>query len=318
MNTQIETTYSDTKRNMDALEKFSMIFLGDYDVILISSSGGKDSQAQLDVLVNLADSQGVSRDRLIVVHADLGRVEWKGTAELAERQAKHYGLRFEKVSRSQGGLLEQINQRNEDIKARALRLRSGELTEADRKFVAKQAAKMSREIDADLLQDLAEADEKNPIWPDSKNRYCTSDQKRGQISKLITQLHRESGKVEFKVLSCMGIRAQESDERAEKNPFTKDARNSTSTRTVDIWLPIFDWKLTDVWARIKASGVEYHQAYDLGMSRLSCVFCVFAKKADLQIAAKANPELLDEYIATEKRIGHCFKKKFSISELKAS
>ena len=292
------------------------IKISDYDVTLINSSGGKDSQAQLDVIVELADSQGVSRDRLIVVHADLGRVEWKGTAELAERQAKHYGLRFEKVSRPQGGLLEQISQRNEDIKARALRLRSGELTEADKKFVAKKAEKLDREIDADLLLELAEADEANPIWPDSKNRYCTSDQKRGQVSKLITQLHRESGKVEFKVLSCMGIRAQESDERAEKNPFTKDARNSTQSRQVDIWFPIFDWTVKDVWARIEASQVEHHEAYDLGMSRLSCVFCVFAKKCDLQIAAKANPELLDEYIRVEEKIGHDFKRGFKIAELR--
>ena len=38
----------------------------------------------------------------------------------------------------------------------------------------------------------------------------------------------------------------------------------------------FTWKVEDVWARIKASGVEHHKAYDLGMSRLSCCFCVFA------------------------------------------
>lgn len=266
MNTQIETTYSDTKRNMELLEDYSMIFLGDYDVILISSSGGKDSQAQLDVIVNLADSQGISRDRLIVVHADLGRVEWKGTAELAERQAKHYGLRFEKVSRPQGDLLEQIEQRG--------------------------------------------------MFPDSARRYCTSDHKRGQIAKLITRLHRESGKAEFRVLSTMGIRSDESDARAKKVPFQKDARNSTQSRHVDIWFPIFTWTEKDVWARIEASGVEHHQAYDLGMSRLSCVFCVFAKKADLKIAAKANPELLDEYIRVEAKIGHDFKRGFKIAELR--
>lgn len=260
-------TYADTKRNIETLKVLSMIFLGDYDVILISSSGGKDSQAQLDYLVTLADSQGISRDRLIVVHADLGRVEWKGTAELAERQAKHYGLRFEKVSRQE-----------------------------------------------DLLTQI----EKRGMFPDSARRYCTSDHKRDQVGKLITRLHRESGKKEFKVLSAMGIRADESTARAKKTPFQKDARSSTQSRHVDIWFPIFDWSEKDVWARIEASGVEHHEAYDLGMSRLSCVFCVFAKKCDLQIAAKANPELLDEYIATEEKIGHSFKKNWKISELKAS
>ncbi len=265
MNTQIETTYSDTKRNMELLEDYSMIFLGDYDVILISSSGGKDSQAQLDVIVNLADSQGVSRDRLIVVHADLGRVEWKGTAELAERQAKHYGLRFEKVSRRE-----------------------------------------------DLLTQI----EKRGMFPDSARRYCTSDHKRDQVGKLITRLHRESGKADFRLLSCMGIRSDESKAREKKVPFKKDNRSSTQSRHVDIWFPIFKWTVKDVWARIEASGVEHHEAYDLGMSRLSCVFCVFAKKCDLQIAAKANPELLDEYIRVEEKIGHDFKRGFKIAELR--
>jgi 3'-phosphoadenosine 5'-phosphosulfate sulfotransferase (PAPS reductase)/FAD synthetase len=40
-------------------------------------------------------------DELVVVHADLGRMEWPGTPELAEEHARHYGLRFE-VVRNEG------------------------------------------------------------------------------------------------------------------------------------------------------------------------------------------------------------------------
>jgi 3'-phosphoadenosine 5'-phosphosulfate sulfotransferase (PAPS reductase)/FAD synthetase len=84
--------------------------LTSYHWILVNSSAGKDSQAMLDLVVELATAAGV-RDRVVVVHCDLGRVEWAGTAELAEEQAKHYGLRFEKVSRPQGDLLDQIEAR---------------------------------------------------------------------------------------------------------------------------------------------------------------------------------------------------------------
>ena len=63
-------------------------------------------------------------------------------------------------------------------------------------------------------------------------------------------------------------------------------------------------------------GVEYHKAYDLGMPRLSCIFCVFAPKAALKIAAKHNPELYNEYCRVEEKIGHTFRKGFSLSELK--
>lgn len=80
--------------------------LASYDVILVNSSAGKDSQAMLDYLVELADLEGL-RDRMVVVHCDLGRVEWEGTRELAETQTAHYGIRFEVVARDRD-LLHQI------------------------------------------------------------------------------------------------------------------------------------------------------------------------------------------------------------------
>ncbi len=69
------------------------------DRIVFSNSGGKDSIAAMDEGVRLADAAGV-RDRIVVLHIDLGRtprghtVEWPGTADLARRQADHYGLPF--------------------------------------------------------------------------------------------------------------------------------------------------------------------------------------------------------------------------------
>lgn len=78
-----------------------------YDVLLVNSSAGKDSQAMLDLVVELATAAGV-RDRVVVVHCDLGRVEWQGTRDLAEVQARHYGVRFEVVRRPQGDLLDHV------------------------------------------------------------------------------------------------------------------------------------------------------------------------------------------------------------------
>ncbi|MEG8184198.1 hypothetical protein GZH49_37670 [Nocardia terpenica] len=53
-----------------------------YDHIVVNLSGGKDSQAALDVTVAAARVAGVVH-RVTAVHADLGRLEWPGTAELA-------------------------------------------------------------------------------------------------------------------------------------------------------------------------------------------------------------------------------------------
>jgi 3'-phosphoadenosine 5'-phosphosulfate sulfotransferase (PAPS reductase)/FAD synthetase len=238
-----------------------------YDWIVINSSAGKDSQAMLDVIVEQADAQGVSRDRLVVAHADLGRAEWQGTRALAQEQAEHYGLRFEVVKRAQGDLLEHARKRGK--------------------------------------------------WFSPTARYCTSDHKRGQVSRLLTQLAREAAGDPARILNCMGMRAQESRSRAALPVLKRDARQSNGRRTVDVWLPIHDWSVEQVWARIRQSGVRHHRAYDLGMPRLSCCFCIFAPKAALLLAGKHNRALLDEYVQVEQEIGHSFTQTIRLAEVKA-
>ena len=242
--------------------------LRDYDWLVVNSSAGKDSQAMLDVVVHQAKSEEVL-ERLVVVHADLGRVEWPGTRELAEHQARHYGVRFEVVTRQQGDLLEYV--------------------------------------------------EKRGRWPSPAQRYCTSDLKRGPVTTLFTRLTQETrqrypGKV-VNLLNCLGLRAEESPARAKQVPFQLDERASNGKRTVYRWLPIHDWSTQQVWERIKASGVESHPAYGLGMPRLSCVFCIFSPRNALLLAGKHHPELLKEYVALESRINHQFRKDLTLAEV---
>lgn len=242
--------------------------LNGYDKILINSSAGKDSLAMLHYIAMLADTQNVDRSKLVVVHADLGRAEWKGTRELAEEQANLYGLEFRAVSRDQD-LLDQISARG--------------------------------------------------MWPSNKARYCTSDHKRDQISKIFTAIAKDENLCRpIKILNCMGIRAQESAARAKKVELESNARatGKGQRKIVDNWLPILDWSEDKVWSLIKDNDLPYHHAYDLGMPRLSCVFCVFAPKAALMIAGKANPDLLDTYIEMEKEMGHDFRQGFKIAEVK--
>lgn len=252
-------------------KKTPVVFEGEpemalYDLVLINSSAGKDSQAMLTHLVGLADAQGVPREKLVVIHCDLGRVEWQGTAELAEEQAAHYGLRFIKVSREQGDLLQQVEERR--------------------------------------------------MWPDAARRFCTSDHKRSQVYRALTMLVREVqgrvGKRPVMILNCLGLRADESPARSKKHPYLVDDMASNGKRVVHTWLPIHGWTEEQVWSTIKASGVRSHQAYALGMPRLSCCFCVLASRDALLIAGQHNPGLLAEYVRVEQTIGHTFKKSLPI------
>ena len=157
------------------------------------------------------------------------------------------------------------------------------------------------------------------MFPSSNARYCTSDQKTGQVAKVLTQLakeHLEAGNTEpVRILNCLGLRSAESSARAKRPEFRFDKRASNSKRHVDTWLPIFNWSKDEVWAAIKKSGVRHHRAYDLGMPRLSCVFCVFAPKSALMLAGKHNPELLAQYVELEEKIDHKFTMKLSLADV---
>lgn len=157
------------------------------------------------------------------------------------------------------------------------------------------------------------------MWPSPQQRYCTSDHKRGQIAKIITRLdraYRELYDVKTtRVLNCMGLRAEESPARKKKPIFTSSAYGSTKSRQVDLWLPIHDWTEDTVWKDIKASGVPYHPAYDLGMPRLSCCFCIFAPRSALVLAGHHNKALLEEYVLTEIEIEHTFRQDLSLLDI---
>jgi len=235
--------------------------------IVVNSSGGKDSQTALRYVVQQCDSLGIARDRIVVSHQCLGDMEWKGTIELAEAQAKHYGLRF---------------------------------------VVSKQ--RNNKGVEQTLLEKV----ELRGKWPDSNNRYCTSDMKRCPGYRVVTQLFRES---KGDVLYVRGFRAEESPARAKKGLLELNEDLTIQSRTVYNWHPIINWTETQVWADIKASGVPSHEAYALGMPRLSCVFCIFAPKAALMIAGKHNPALLQRYVDVERKIGHTFQNGRSIESI---
>ncbi len=150
-------------------------------------------------------------------------------------------------------------------------------------------------------------------WPSSKQRYCTSDFKRGPGSRVITMLFKEAP---GDIINVFGFRAEESAARSKKEEWVLNSRLSTLKRNVYDWLPIHNMLEAEVWKLIKESGVPYHHAYDLGMPRLSCCFCIFAPKAALMIAGQANPELLDEYCKVEADIGHTFKSDMALSEIR--
>lgn len=138
------------------------------------------------------------------------------------------------------------------------------------------------------------------MFPSPKYRQCTSDLKRDPINTKIRTLAKARGAT--LIVNCIGMRAEESSARS-RQPVTKiNTRMSRAGRTMIDWLPIHEFTVDEVFAVISAADQKPHWAYQAGMSRLSCCFCIMGSRKDLTTAAKLNPNLYKRYVETEKRL----------------
>lgn len=251
--------------------------LHDHDLIVINSSAGKDSMALTAYVARLVTAQGFSGP-VVVLHNDLGVTRSGHSVEWpgVEALAREHAARY--------GFRFEVRRRE----------RGG------------------------LWEQLLNERRK---WMSSAARWCTSDQKTSQGMKLVTELVNEF-RVEagitgrpVRVLYALGIRGEESDNRAKKPVLAVDEAHSSRNRTITRWHPVRDWTVGEVWAEIKAAGLRPHAAYSWGMSRLSCTLCVLASPEDLFLAAWLRPELVADYLWAERELGHRFRLDLSIAEI---
>lgn len=263
-------------------------------------SGGKDGQAMTKVI----SSYGLPMEAL--VHADLGRVEWKESLPMCEKLSKQFNLPLHVVTRTDGlDMLGRWQKRMHQLEGQG-----------------------------------------KPFWSSSQARYCTSDLKRDPINHLYRNLDtnfiisaegvrgQESKEREKKIPLTIRWKITSSFykgmtvERAIDN-FRPDKRLALT------WYPIFEFSLEDVWGTYNMSSIRlelaraaynesgivpawwpFHPAYVYGNERVSCAFCVFGSLNDLSNGAIHHPDLLDEMIAMEEYSGFTFKNDWSLASLK--
>jgi 3'-phosphoadenosine 5'-phosphosulfate sulfotransferase (PAPS reductase)/FAD synthetase len=148
------------------------------------------------------------------------------------------------------------------------------------------------------------------MWFSPAFRTCTSGWKVSPIEKIIrADMKARGATVCFNVT---GIRAEESNQRAKKNPLFLNM-NLTNTskramRTCYDWMPIFHYSVEDVWQEVKKAGKTMHPAYGEFAGdkndRLSCVVCMMANLNDITLGVLARPDIYHEYIAVERIIKH--------------
>jgi 3'-phosphoadenosine 5'-phosphosulfate sulfotransferase (PAPS reductase)/FAD synthetase len=233
-------------------------------LVVHNHSGGQDSQASY-----LAIRPLMPIECLVVVHADLGAVEWNDVTVDGRRRPD---------------VLEHIRA-TVDAPVFVTRQRSRDGTEKA------------------LLDRIRE----RGAFPSPANRWCTSDFKRGPIEREVRRLIKVRGRNERIIVNVIGMRAAESRGRAGLSVVARNKRNSVAGREWWDYLPIHGWTTEQVFATIAAAGQEPFWPYRLGLSRARCSFCIMASRGDLRRAAEIHPELYRTYFELEREIGHTLK-----------
>ena len=280
--------------------------LSTFDVIIVSSSAGKDSSVALEAAYRECKRLGLL-DRLVVVHADLGSDEWLNTGALAHEQAQRLGLPFFVVSRI-----------GQEKKTSAGSLYSkGERFGNLEDYVIRRKAAHRRGDQAS-----------KPAWYSPAIRFCTSEFKRAPLRAFTTAMskafraeHKERTGEKLarpvKVMSVQVLRASESANRAKLDAFKLDKGASSKAKEVYTWLPIHGWSDQQVWATIRDEGIPYHFAYDRGMPRLSCTLCMFAPEDALMLGGLYNREALAGKVDVEIDTGDTFKANLALADVDA-
>lgn len=240
--------------------------------VAIGVSGGKDSCAQAFAIQEYLLSIGHTGPRLLI-HADLGRTEWKDSLPTCERLAKATGLELMVVRRKAGDMMD--------------------------RWLTRWSNNVERYATLSCVKLILP-------WSTPDMRFCTSEMKVDIICRELVK--RFPAQV---ILNATGIRADESRQRA-KQPVTKPQAKLTSKthRTSGIdWHPILHWSLEDVLECCRRNAFPLHEAYGVyGSSRVSCCFCILGRQSDLIAAAgcEDNHDIYREMVDLEIRSTFAF------------
>jgi len=271
------------------------MILADYSAIVISISGGKDSQTILGFVLAMAREQSYS-GAISAIHADTG-AEWPQSLPHCRLLCEHYGIPLS-VAIPHRLLPAHIERR---CRMLAEQGRAGGWPDMANRYCMAHCK-------VNAIEKVIRAG-----WPSAKCRYCTSDCKRAPIQKSIRCEFPVGGGTN--VLSVTGERRQESPHRAKLPELDPNKSLTVRGRTVTNWRPILDYKLEDVWAHIASTGLPRHVAYDRGNERLSCAICVLAKESDIRHGAEECPDLAEHYLRIERETGHLFKHRRSLAQI---
>ena len=101
---------------------------------------------------------------------------------------------------------------------------------------------------------LLEQVEERGMWPSNSTRWCTSGTKRGPIERELRRYLKAHPRFEGRLINALGLRRDESRDRARRIPWRRNERMSVAGREVFDWLPVFELTTEHVFRVIAEAG----------------------------------------------------------------
>lgn len=273
-----------------------------YDRIIVSFSGGKDSLAMtLQMLEWACEEQDYPKSQIELWHQDVDGgnklMDWPCTQSYCQQVADHLGLpiRFQwKEGGFEGELLRE-NQRTKGVHFE------------DELYQIQYLPPQQRKDGTDLKT--------RRRWPaksaNLNTRWCSAYLK---IDVAKRALNNDPRLRDGNYLFLTGERRQESAARSRYNEVEVHPTTNRRRRT-DQWRSVLDWNEREVWDTIERWGIVPHPAYRLGWNRVSCMACIFGNANQWAAVRHIAPATFDKIAGYERDFDHTIDNRRSVVEM---
>lgn len=270
--------------------------LNEYDYIIVSYSGGKDSLA-----LALLALETMPKEKIELWHQHVdgepgseGLMDWPCTEGYCRATAESLGLplRFQwKHGGFEGEML------RENARTQGMSYEDGNgvvqsLESSDRGKLATR--RLFPQTSADLSV-----------------RWCSAYLKIDVARRAINNDPRFK---DAKILFLTGERREESAARSKYSEVEEHACSGTRRR-VDQWRMVIDWTEEDVWSIIEKHKIQPHPAYRLGWGRVSCMACIFGDADQWASVRKIAADRFAKIANYEQEFGKSIKRGITVLQM---
>jgi 3'-phosphoadenosine 5'-phosphosulfate sulfotransferase (PAPS reductase)/FAD synthetase len=265
--------------------------------LLISISGGKDSDAMCELLPDLHKARGWTGP-IALIHADLKDSEWSITTQYIKARAETLQLPLYITTRSQGSLLQQMQQRHEKrpdappFPSAAARYCTADHKRTPLDILIRQYRPMGLAVCAiGIRAEESPARARKPVY-----------QIREKASNRIRWVYDWLPLFNFTladVWDTLGIGLAE----------LRSIQQRVKTLRAGGYSP-------EQIMRELEDTFPYHPAYALGNDRLSCSLCILASRGDLHNGAELHQDYYRSLVQLEIDSGFTFRQNLRLGDLR--